>query len=196
MALRVSGKSLDIGEALKAHIHTKVGDALSRYVEGGYSGHVTVGKEGAAFRTDCLIHLKTGLTLQTESVAHDPHASVDLAAERLSRRLKRYKQRIRDFHGHDPADAPQGEEATAYVIEAPDEDEAAAAGAFAPVIIAESTTLMRQLSVSEAVIDLDMTGAPVLVFRHAGHGRVNVVYRRPDGHIGWIDLNAGAAGAA
>jgi len=193
MALRVSGKNLDIGDALRAHVHGRVGDVLSKYVDGGFSGHVTVGKEGGAFRTDCLIHLTAGLTLQSESVAHDPHASVDLAAERLSRRLRRYKHRIKDYHNG--AETTSGERTTDYVIEAVGEDDEMPAE-FTPVIIAESTTRMRQLSVSEAVIDLDMTGAPVVVFRHAGHGRVNVVYRRPDGHIGWIDLNAVAADAA
>ena len=82
------------------------------------------------------------------------------------------------------------------MIEAPAADEDDAGEGFTPVIIAESTTRLKRLSVSEAVVDLDLTGAPVLVFRHAGHGRVNVVYRRPDGHIGWIDLNAVAADAA
>jgi len=88
--LRVSGQNLDIGDALRAHVQSRVADALSKYFDRNYSGHVTVKKEGTGFRTDCLIHLSTGLTLQTESVAHDPHASVDLAAERLTRRLKRY----------------------------------------------------------------------------------------------------------
>src|SRR5262245_9019470 len=194
MALRVSGKNLDSGEALRTHVHGRVEDVLSKYVDGTYSGHVTVGREGTAFRTDCLIHLKAGLTLQAESVAHDPHASVDLAAERLSRRLRRYKHRIKDYHG--VVDAMPGEEATDYVIEAPTAGDEEAPEGFVPVIIAESTTRMRRLSVSEAVMDLDLTGSPVLVFRHAGHGRVNVVYRRPDGHIGWIDLNAVAADAA
>jgi ribosomal subunit interface protein len=195
MALRVSGKNLDIGEALRTHVHGRVEDVLSKYVDGAFTGHVTVCREGTAFRTDCLIHLKTGLTLQSESVAHDPHASVDLAAERLSRRLRRYKHRIRDYHGG--VDLTPAGEATDYVIEAPGQaEEAEEADGFTPVIIAESTQRMRQLSVSEAVIDLDLTGAPVLVFRHAGHGRVNVVYRRPDGHIGWIDLRAVAADAA
>jgi ribosomal subunit interface protein len=195
MTLRVSGKNLDIGDALRRHAHDRVGDILARYVDSAFSGHVTVGRDGTAYRTDCLIHLSTGLTLQTESLAHDPHASVDLAVDRLSRRLKRYKHKIKDYHagaeGPEPAEA-----ATAYVIEAPAEDEADGGDAFSPVIIAESTTRMKPLSVSEAVIELDLTGAPVLVFRHAGHGRVNVVYRRPDGHIGWIDLNAVAADAA
>ncbi|MDQ0467455.1 ribosome hibernation-promoting factor, HPF/YfiA family [Labrys wisconsinensis] len=192
MTLRVSGKNLDIGEALRTHVHARVGDAMARFFEGGFAGHVTVQKEGGAFRTDCLIHLPTGLTLQTESMAHDPHASVDLAAERLAKRLKRHKQRIRDHHqGAGDLDAPGGLDAVEHVIEMPG-DEAEADG-FAPVVIAESTKRMKSLSVSEAVGDLDLSGAGVLVFRHAGHGRVNVVYRRPDGHIGWIDLPTASA---
>src|SRR5689334_3581139 len=157
MTLRVSGKNLDIGDALKTHVEGRVGEALSKYVEGGYSGHVTVRKEGTAFRTDCLIHLRSGLTLQAESVAHNPHASVELAAERLTRRVKRYKHRIRTYHDGLLLDGA-GEAATDYVIEAPAEDEESdeapqSAGDFTPVIIAERVTRMRRLSVSEAVID-------------------------------------------
>lgn len=190
--LRVSGQNLDIGDALRTHVQTRVADALSKYFDRNYSGHVTVKKEGTGFRTDCLIHLSTGLTLQTESVAHDPHASVDLAAERLTRRLKRYKQKIKDYHA--PAEAGSGNESTESVIVAPDEEDIPHSD-FTPVIVAENTKTMKRLSVSEAVIDLDLTGAAALVFRHAGHGRVNVVYRRPDGHIGWIDLPAVASDA-
>ena len=190
--LRVSGQNLDIGDALRTHVQSRVADALSKYFDRNYSGHVTVKKEGTGFRTDCLIHLSTGLTLQTESVAHDPHASVDLAAERLTRRLKRYKQKIKEYHP--PVDAAAGAESTESVIMALDEDDMPAAD-FTPVIVAENTQRMKRMSVSEAVIDLDMTGAAALVFRHAGHGRVNVVYRRPDGHIGWIDLPQVALGA-
>lgn len=185
MTLRVSGQNLDIGEALRTHVQARVADSLSKYFDQSYTGQVTVKKEGTGFRTDCRIHLPTGLTLQTESIAHDPHASVDLATERLTKRLKRYKHRIKDYHaGPDNATAA---ESTDYVITAPS-DEESAAEEFTPVIVAENTTKMKRLSVSEAVVDLDLTGAAALVFRHAGHGRVNVVYRRPDGHIGWIDL--------
>jgi ribosome hibernation promoting factor len=194
MALRVSGKNLDIGEALRTHVHGRVEDVLSKYFDGSFTGHVTVEREGTGFRTDCLIHLPTGLTLQTESMAHDPHASVDMAAERLSRRLRRYKQRIRDYHNG--TDLLSALSATDYVIAAPGAEDEEEAADFTPVIIAESTKRMKRLSVSEAVVDLDLTGVPVLVFRHAGHGRVNVVYRRPDGHIGWIDLPDVAADGA
>lgn len=192
MTLRVSGQNLDIGEALRTHVQARVADSLSKYFDHDYTGQVTVRKEGTGFRTDCRIHLPTGLTLQTESMAHDPHASVDLATERLTKRLKRYKHRIKSYHSG--PDTGANGESTDYVITALSEEEAVPAE-FTPVIVAENTTRMKRLSVSEAVVDLDLTGAAALVFRHAGHGRVNVVYRRSDGHIGWIDLPPATADA-
>jgi hypothetical protein len=130
--------------------------------------------------------------LQAEALAADAYASADQTAIRIEKRLRRYKRRLKDHAGKARANAQAADltavEAPSYVIAAPDHDaEEDASEEFAPVIIAESTTALRTLAVSEAVQDLDLTGAPVLVFRHAGHGRVNLVYRRADGHIGWID---------
>jgi len=105
---------------------------------------------------------------------------------RIERRLRRYKRRLKDRQASRPDDALDVA-APSYVTAAPQGDDAGEVTEFNPVIIAESTTALKRLSVSEAVMELDMTGAPVLVFRHAGHGRINLVYRRPDGHIGWID---------
>lgn len=191
MTLRISGKNLDIGEALRTHVHARVTEALGKYFDGAYNGHVTVEREGIGFHTECLLHLATGLTLQAEALAHDAHASVDQAAERLSKRLRRYKGRLRDYRHGANVSAPEDFAATSYVIASPEsEHEDEVPHDFTPVVIAEQTAGLRRLSVSEAVVDLDLTGAPVLVFQHAGHGRVNVVYRRPDGHIGWIDLPA------
>jgi ribosomal subunit interface protein len=192
MPLRISGKNLDIGEALRGRVGERVGEALGKYFDGGYSGHVTIGKDGFGFRTECVIHLDSGIVLQAEAFAADAYASADQAATRIEKRLRRYKQRLKAHAGRPRGAAPSPElsaiEAASYVIAAPDhEEEHEATAAFAPVIIAESTTALRALSVSEAVQDLDMTGAPVLVFRHASHGRLNIVYRRVDGHIGWID---------
>jgi ribosomal subunit interface protein len=193
MPLRISGKNLDIGEALRTRVGARVAEALSKYFDGGYSGHLTIGKDGFGFRTECVIHLDSGIVLQAEAHAADAYASADQAAIRIEKRLRRYKRRLKDHAGRSRAGAAASDggdvEAASYVvIAAPDPDEAEDIGeGFAPTIIAESTTALRSLSVSEAVQDLDLTGAPVLVFRHAGHGRVNIVYRRADGHIGWID---------
>jgi ribosomal subunit interface protein len=186
MPFRVSGKNLDLGEALRERVSARIAQAVSKYFDGGYSGHVTLAKDGFGFRTECAVHLDSKITLHTEGMAPDAYASADQAALRLERRLRRYHRRLKE-HRHDRADAASSSSAATYVIEAPQHEDDADADGFTPVIIAESTTTLKRLSVSEAVTELDMTGAPVLVFRHAAHDGINVVYRRPDGHFGWID---------
>jgi len=189
MSLRISGKNIDVGEALRGQAEARVAAALGKYYEGGYQGHVTVGKDGTAFKTDGVLHLSSGITLEASATAHDPYASLDKMAERIEKRLRRYKRRLKDraaaANGREPA-----LEIPSYVIAAPDEDieehEADHAGEN-PVIVAESTKSLHQMTVVDAVAELDLTGAPVVIFRHAGNGRMNVVYRRRDGNIGWID---------
>jgi putative sigma-54 modulation protein len=187
MPFRVSGKNIDIGEALRERVNARVAEALAKYFDGGYSGHVTVDRDGSGFRTECAIHLDSGIVLQAEATEPDAYASADQAAQRIETRLRRYKRRLKDRHAARNGDASADLEAPSYVIASPQADDEDEVTAFNPVIIAESTTALKQLSVSEAVIELDMTGAPVVVFRHAGHGRVNLVYRRADGHVGWVD---------
>lgn len=191
MPFRISGKNIDIGEALRARVNARIADAMGKYFDGGYSGHVTVGKEGFGFRTECAVHLDSGITLQAEGMAADAYASADQAAIRIEKRLRRYHRRLKgravargDGAQNEP---PLAIEAPSYVIAAPEHEDSGEPEQFVPVIIAESTTALKRLSVSEAVTELDMTGARLVIFRHAGHGRLNVVYRRGDGHIGWID---------
>jgi len=186
MPFRVSGKNLDLGEALRERINARITQAVSKYFDGGYSGHVTLAKDGFGFRTECAIHLDSKITLHTEGMAPDAYASADQAAVRIEKRLRRYHGRLKE-HRHERGDIGSFSSAATYVIEAPQSDDALDVESFTPVIIAESTTTLKLLSVSEAVTELDMTGAPILVFRHAVHGGINVVYRRPDGHFGWID---------
>jgi ribosomal subunit interface protein len=191
MPFRISGKNIEVGEALRERITARILDALGKYFDGGFSGHVTVGKEAFGFRTECTVHLDSGIVLRSDSMAADAYLSAD-QAEHLEKRLRRYHRRLKDYRAVSRRDgrADGGadvDSAPSYVIAAPEHDEADPAGEFNAVIIAEATTSLKRLSVSEAVIELDMTGAPVVVFRHAGHGRVNLVYRRSDGNIGWID---------
>jgi ribosomal subunit interface protein len=183
MTLRVSGKNLDIGEALQDHARLRITAAVSRYFEGPITGHVTIETEGTGYRSDLTLHLASGATLQVDGRAHDPYPCFDQAADKLERRLRRYKSRLRERHPAAPGPAsPLMPDRT---IEQPD-DEAVAAD-YSPVIVAETKKPLRVLSVAAAVSELDLTGAPVLVFRHSGSDHVNIVYRRSDGHIGWID---------
>jgi ribosomal subunit interface protein len=183
MGLRISGKSVDIGEAFRAHVDAKIGDALEKYFDGGFTGHVTVEREGPGFKTDCAIHLDTGIVLKAEGRAQDVYLSFDMAAERIDKRLRRYKRRLKEHHHKRRGD---GVPATEYVLAAGDE-ETEVAPESDPVVIAEQATSLETMTVGGAVMAMDLTDAPVVVFRNAGHGGVNVVYRRSDGHIGWID---------
>ncbi|MGL4290528.1 MAG: ribosome hibernation-promoting factor, HPF/YfiA family [Phreatobacter sp.] len=196
MALRISGKNLDIGEALRERIATRVGDATGRYADGRYTGHVTVEKEAHGFRAVYALHLASGTTLQAEAFAADAYAACDLAAERIEKRLRRYARRLKDRAGGNHVQSATVE-ARSYVIESPldgaDEDDGGT-GEFEPVIIAEQTANLKRMTVADAVMELDVTGARTIVFHHAVHGRVNVVYRRADGHVGWVDPPAAALG--
>ena len=192
MALRVSGKNLDIGESLRSQVEERVASALAKYFDGSYNGHVTVARDGAGFRTDCVLHLASGTTLEASGAAHNAYESFDRTANRIERRLRRYKRRLKDRPAAATDRGDGSIEAPYAVIEAPT-DEAVENGEYHPAVIAETTRSLHRLSVSEAVMELDLTGVPVLVFLHAGSGRVNVVYRRRDGAIGWVDPPLGQA---
>ena len=152
MTLRVSGKNINIGEALRTHVTDRLNALTGKYFDGAVTGHVTISPEGTGFRADCSLHLTSGMLLQADGRAQDPYAAFDQSAERIEKRLRRYKSRLKS----------------------------------------QSTTQLRRRSVSQAVLDLDLSGAPICVFRHASTGRVNVVYRRADQNIGWIDTPEGA----
>jgi ribosomal subunit interface protein len=187
MNLRVSGKNLDLGESLRSRVSARIEGAVEKYFGGGWSGHVTVGPEGIGFRAECVLHLDSGIVLQAQGEAPDPIASCDDVAERIEKRLRRYKRRLKDRRGAANQAVPETAVlVTDYVLSAP-EFESEAEESWNPAVIAESTSSLSRMTVRDAVMQLDFTGASALAFRHAGHGRVNMVYRRADGHIGWID---------
>jgi ribosomal subunit interface protein len=168
---------------------------LRKYFDGNYSGHITLSKDGSDFRTDCALHLDSGITLEADSNAADAYASADQALLMIEKRLRRYKSRLKDRSNRKAhaASAALAEidgaalDALSYVIEAPTSDAEGEMDGYNAVIIAEATTSLKRLSVSEAVVELDLTGAACLVFQHGSSGRVNVIYRRADGNVGWID---------
>jgi len=189
MPLRVSGKNLDIGESLRAHVLEKVQALIARYFDGKVTGHVVISPEGSTFRTDCSLHLSSGMNLQSEGRAHEPYASFEQAADKIERRLRRYKKRLKEHAcGHEAlAEARERLELAKFVIEAPADDETEAPVDFSPVVVAEGSQPLKTLSVASAVAELDLTGAPLVVFQHATSSRINIVYRRRDGAIGWLD---------
>lgn len=191
MPLRVSGKNLDVGEALRQRVSDRVAGAMDKYFDGGWSGHVTVTREGSGYRSDCALHLDSGTVLQAHADAQDPYASADAAVERIETRLRRYKSRIKRRASNGEIDV-LAETVPLTVFSAPDHEDADGADGWSPTVVAEATANLPRLSVSDAVLELDFTGATALVFRHASHGRINVVYRRGDGHVGWVDPPASA----
>ena len=189
MTLRISGKSISVGEALRSRVSERTDEVLRKYFDGNYSGHITLSKDGFGFRTDCSLHLDSGITLEADSNATDAYASADQALVMIEKRLRRYKSRLKDRSARKTyaANAALADiDAPSYVIEAPAEGDEEVT-AYSPVIIAEATTSLKRLSVSEAVMELDLTGAACIVFQHGSSGRVNIIYRRTDGNVGWVD---------
>ena len=185
MKIQISGKNVDVGDALRSQIETRLLDDVAKYFDGTVTGHVTVTKDGGSFRSDCTLHLSTGITLQSHARAEEAYACFDQAAERLEKRLRRYKRRLKDHHTR-RAEPVLEFEASSYVIAAA-EDGASEPHDPNPPIIAEDTAQIQELTVGEAVMKLDISDAAFLFFKNAGHGGLNLVYRREDGNIGWLD---------
>ena len=189
MTLRISGKSISVGDALRSRVSERTDEVLRKYFDGNYSGHITLSKDGFGFRTDCSLHLDSGITLEADSNASDAYASADQALVMIEKRLRRYKSRLKDRSARKTyaANAALADiDAPSYVIEAPAEGDEEVT-TYSPVIIAEATTSLKRFSVSEAVMELDLTGAACIVFQHGSSGRVNIIYRRADGNVGWVD---------
>src|SRR3984885_3877368 len=180
MTLRVSGKNLDIGEALRQHVLEKVEATVARYFSGSVGGHVVMTREGSGYRSDCTLRL----SLHAEGRAQEPYRCFEQAADKIESRLRRYKTRLKGHAGPSVVNA-RGKVAS-YLIESPLEEAEEPTEGFDPVVVAEGTEDLKSLSVASAVAELDLTGAPVIVFQHAGSSRVNVVYRRRDRAIGWL----------
>jgi ribosomal subunit interface protein len=184
MTLRISGKQMDIGDSLKGKIEDRINFAVEKYFGHGFNGRVTMEKQGSFFICDCLLNLDSGITLQTSAREADAHVSFDRAADRIEKRLRRYKRKLKDHH---PGNAAEDQSAVAYsVMSTPDEDEEITED-FSPLVVAESSKTVRTQTVAMAVMQLELMDQPVNVLKNAASGDVNVVYRRADGNIGWVD---------
>jgi len=191
MAVRVSGKHMDVGEAFRTRIEERMNEAVDKYFDGNFSASSVVAKDGSRFSCDCVIHLDTGVVFQAQGQAHDPEASFMEAAEKLEKRLRRYKRRLKDHHANGG-----GHKALAYqVMEAIPEEVEEIPEDYAPAIIAETTLKVGTLSVAGAVMELDRQDGPIVLFRNAQSGDINIVFRRSDGNVGWIDPSTYSAEA-
>jgi len=189
MTIQVTGKHIEVGAALQTYLIDRTRAVLEKYIGPEISGHLRVEKERGRFRTSCSIRLQTGLLLEAQGEADDAYASADSALERLDKRVRRYKRRLKDHHHAVPARNAALPEtfASDYVVQPTEEDEANHDVSVDPLIIAETKRSVPSLKVSEAVMQLDLTDEPFLVFRNAASDATNIVYRRSDGNIGWID---------
>jgi ribosomal subunit interface protein len=189
MQITVTGKQIDVGDALRRHAEAALEDVAEKYFGNAIEAHVVFSREAHLIHCDLQIHVGRGILVRSEAEAGEAHGAFDAAAERIAKRLRRYKRRLRDHHSHDKERARNEELAGTDVLqlaeaeEAPAEEDAEAQ----PMVIAEMDTPIPQLSVSEAVMRLDLADLPALLFRNSARGSLNVIYRRRDGNIGWID---------
>jgi len=194
MQVQVTGKHVDVGDALRARVSDELSNSIGKYFErGGGGADVVVSREGHSFKVDCAVTLASGQQLTTHGLGGDAYMAVGAAVAKMEKRVRRYKKRLKDHHHQ--ALAKQQETAAYFVLQPTDfeeDEEEFEAGesidAFPePMIIAETETPVRTMTVSMAVMQLDLTEAQAIVFRNAAHDGLAVVYRRTDGNIGWID---------
>jgi ribosomal subunit interface protein len=186
MTVRISGKQMDIGDAFRTQIQGRIDEAAAKYFSQGYTGHVTVEKSGPRFGSEIMLHLSSGMDLQAKGEAHDPIVAFDIAAEHIEKRLRRYKRRLKNHHNE--AGSSVQADTYAYRVMEPVADEVEEIAAdYAPLIIADSVKSATTMTVADAVMQLDLKDEPVFVFRARANNAINIVYRRADGNIGWID---------
>ncbi|MEL6838927.1 MAG: ribosome-associated translation inhibitor RaiA [Pseudomonadota bacterium] len=186
MRYQISGKQIDIGTALQTHVKTELDDILGKYAGRPTDAHVVFSKSGHEYVCESIVHLSTGLTAQATGKAHEIYAAFDSSGEKMDKQLRRYKRRLKDHHAG-RSQPVELSDAGSYILQPRDESEEAAEDTVNAMIVAETETKIQALSVGEAVMQMEIASAPVLVFRNEKHNGINVVYRRDDGNIGWID---------
>ena len=190
MRYQISGKQIDIGEALQTHVRTELDEMVAKYPGRPTDAMIVFSKIAHEYCCEAVVHLSTGLTTQAKAQATEIYAAFDAATAKMEKQLRRYKRRLKDHH-RDRAQPVELAAASSYILAATEDGDESEPDTLQPIIVAEMQTTIPSLSVGEAVMQMELAGAPVLVFRKDGQDNgVNVVYRRDDGNIGWIDPNA------
>lgn len=186
MRYQISGKQIDVGEALSTHVKTELGNTVDKYSQRPTDATVTFSRDAHNLLCDAVVHLSTGLTVQAKGTATEIYAAFEACREKMEKQLRRYKRRLKD-HQKERTTPVEFGAAGLYVLPADEDEWEDQADGLQPIIIAEMESRVPTLSVGDAVMQLELAGAPLLVFRNEKHGGVNVVHRRDDGNIGWID---------
>lgn len=184
MEITVKGKNINVGDSLREHVEKNLDADVKKYFDRALHATVIFSKEAHLFRSDVSVHAGRGMVMQGKAAADEVHAAFDGALERITKQLRRYKRRLRDHHKGRGAEETLP--AQQYVIAPENEDDEVAENA-QPAVIAEMQAEIDTITVSEAVMRMDLADSPVVMFRNRAHGGLNVVYRRSDGNIGWID---------
>lgn len=185
MQIQIHGKQIDVGDALRTHVTEKLETAVGKYAERAVDADATFTRDGHLFKCDARVHLPTGLIAQARASEVDIYAACDACMERLGKQLRRYSRRLKDHHAAEKREPIPAMAATEYVLA--EESDEAEPETLDPVIVAETRLPIHTFTVGEAVMRMELAHASVLVFRNPGHGGINVVYRRDDGAIGWVD---------
>ncbi|MHA6346649.1 ribosome hibernation-promoting factor, HPF/YfiA family [Roseivivax sp. CAU 1761] len=188
MRYQITGKQIDIGESLQTHVRTELAGTVEKYAGRPTDANVIFSKSGHEYVCEAVVHLSTGLNCTAKARATEIYAAFDAAREKMDKQLRRYKRRLKDHHQARTSPVELSG-ASSYILAGPGDDlpEDAEPDSLQPIIVAEMETQIPSLSVGEAVMQMELAGAPVLVFRNEKKDGVNVVYRRDDGNIGWID---------
>jgi len=186
MRYPISGNQIDIGEALQTHVKDGLGDAISKYAERPTDAQIIFSKDAHEFVCDTTVHLSTGLTTQAKGHATEIYAAFDSCRDKMEKQLRRYKRRLKDHH-RERSQPVELAEASSYILAGSDEAGESEPESLQPIIIAEMGTAIQSLSVGEAVMQMELKGDALLVFRNEKTGGINVVHRRDDGNVGWID---------
>lgn len=191
MRYQISGKQIDIGEALQTHVETELGETVNKYAGRPTDATVVFSRSGHEHVCEIIVHLSTGLTAQSKGHANEIYAAFDSGCEKMGKQLRRYKRRLKDHHKARP-EPVELSAAGSYILASNEDNDDAETDHQNPTIIAEMEASIPSLTVGEAVMQMELAHVPVLVFRNEKHSGLNVVYRREDGNIGWIDpRNAG-----
>jgi ribosomal subunit interface protein len=186
MRYQISGKQIDVGEALQSHVKSELGETCEKYAQRPTDATVIFSRIASAYQCEANVHLSTGLSVVAKGNAHDVYAAFEAARERMDKQVRRYKRRLRDHH-RDRRGPVEFADAPLYVLASDEGTDEAEPDTLQPIIIAETEAKIPSLSVGEAVMQMELAGATFLIFRNDKHGAVNVVYRRADQNVGWID---------